>query len=170
MTPAELLSDAYGRLPGLGRAAVADLDLGALVRRPDLGAAPVNPIAWLVWHSARVQDDHLADVMGAEQLWTADGWARRFDLPLADDDIGYGHTAEQVSAVRAPADLLAAHLDAVTERTLAWLPTLAPEDLDRVVDPGWDPPVTLGARLVSVLQDCAQHLGQASYLRGMLGL
>lgn len=170
MTPAELLVDAFDRLPDLGRAAVADLDDATLTRRPEVGGDPVNPIAWLVWHAARVQDDHVADLRGSEQLWTADGWSSRFGLPLADDDIGYGHSSEQVSAVRAPGDLLADYLAAVTASTTAWLAdAVTPEELDRVVDAGWDPPVTVGVRLVSVLGDDTQHLGQAAYLRGMLG-
>jgi hypothetical protein len=37
-----------------------------------------------------------------------------------------------------------------------------------VVDASWDPPVTLGVRLVSVISDDLQHAGQAAYLRGMI--
>jgi hypothetical protein len=40
-------------------------------------------------------------------------------------------------------------------------------DLDRVVDTNWDPPVTLGVRLVSVISDGLQHAGQAAYVRGV---
>ena len=40
-------------------------------------------------------------------------------------------------------------------------------DLDDVVDENWDPPVTRGARLVSVSEDALQHVGQVSYLAGM---
>lgn len=43
-----------------------------------------------------------------------------------------------------------------------------PDDFDRVVDTAWDPPVTLGVRLVSVYDDATQHAGQAAYLRGLL--
>ena len=41
-----------------------------------------------------------------------------------------------------------------------------PDDLDRVVDRRWDPPVTLGVRLVSIADDSLQHAGQAAYVRG----
>jgi hypothetical protein len=44
---------------------------------------------------------------------------------------------------------------------------VTPADLDRVVDKRWDPPVTLGVRLVSVVDDDAQHVGQAAYVRGL---
>jgi hypothetical protein len=46
---------------------------------------------------------------------------------------------------------------------------LSPHDLDRVVDDRWDPPVTMGVRLVSIADDCMQHAGQAAYVRGLLG-
>ena len=36
------------------------------------------------------------------------------------------------------------------------------------MDEAWDPPVTLGVRLVSVISDCLQHAGQAEFIRGIL--
>ena len=53
-------------------------------------------------------------------------------------------------------------------RTVAHLAGLSEADLDRVVDERWDPPVTLGVRLVSVISDDLQHAGQAAYLRGLV--
>ena len=66
-------------------------------------------------------------------------------------------------------ELLASYADAVTDQTLSFVATVRPDDLDRVVDTSWDPPVTLGVRLVSVVGDDLQHLGQASYVKGLLG-
>jgi hypothetical protein len=166
MTPAELLSDAFQRIVEGGTAVVDGLDPDRLAHRPGPDA---NSIAWLVWHLARVQDDHVAEVAGREQVWTARGFAVRFDLPLDESDTGFGHDRDDVAKVRADAGLLAAYLTAVHEQTIAYLETLGPDDLDRVVDRRWDPPVTLGVRLVSVVDDDSQHLGQASYVRGLLG-
>ena len=165
MRSRDVLLDGYGRIPGVVHAAVEGLDEDRLADRLD-GAT--NSVAWLVWHLTRVQDDHVADVAGHEQLWTAAGWAERFALPLDDADTGYGHTGEQVAAVRAPAALLLGYLDAVCARTTEYLRTLGDDDLDRVVDTSWDPPVTLGVRLVSVLDDDLEHAGQAALLRGLL--
>ncbi|WP_143671920.1 DUF664 domain-containing protein, partial [Streptomyces caniscabiei] len=82
----------------------------------------------------------------------------------------YGHGAAQVAAVRvASGDLLTGYFDAVHERTLEYVRGLGPDDLDRVVDERWTPAVTLGVRLVSVLADDLQHVGQAAYVRGLLG-
>lgn len=165
MTPAELLTDAFERVLEGGLAAVDGLTEDQLVHRIDPGA---NSIAWLVWHAARVQDDHVADAAGLQQVWAARGFLDAFDLPLDADDTGFGHTAEQVGAVRASADLLGDYLRATHEQTLAYVGGLKAQDLDRIVDTNWDPAVTLGVRLVSVVNDGTQHIGQAAYLRGLL--
>jgi len=126
-----------------------------------------NSIAWLIWHSARVQDIQLADVAGVEQVWTRDGWVDRFGLDLPRNDTGYGHNAEHVAKVRAPADLLSGYYHAVHKLTLEYIASVTADELSRIVDTNWDPPVTASARLVSIIDDCAQHLGQAAYLQGI---
>jgi uncharacterized damage-inducible protein DinB len=126
-----------------------------------------NTIAWLVWHLTRIQDDHVAEVAGAEQTWTSRDWAKRFALPLNDDDTGYGHSPDQVASVTADAETLTAYFDAVHQQTLAFVGELSATDLERVVDKRWDPPVTLAVRLVSVISDDLQHAGQAAFIRGI---
>ena len=166
MNAKDILADAFGRLPGLVRGAVRGLSPEQLRWAPAEGA---NTIGWLVWHLTRVQDGHLADLLGEEQVYLTGDWARRFGLKGKPSDTGYGHAAAAVAAVR-PEDwhALADYFEAVYERTMAYLAGLTEADLDRIVDEGWDPPVTLGVRLVSVLGDDLQHVGQAAYLRGLL--
>jgi uncharacterized damage-inducible protein DinB len=166
MTPAELLTDAFGRIHESVTGVLDGLDQDLLSARPAPGA---NTIGWLVWHLLRVQDDHVADVAGHAQVWTADGFAERFALPFDDGATGYAMSSDEVGQVRASGELLTAYASAVHERTVSYLDTLSPDDLDRVVDERWDPPVTLGARLVSVVNDDMQHAGQAAYVRGLLG-
>lgn len=165
MDVAALLSEHFDRLPPLVRSAVEDLTPDQLATPPAEGA---NTIAWLVWHLTRIEDDHVADAMGTSQVWEQNGWAERFGLSPGSMDTGYGHSPEEVESVRASADDLIAYHEAVAERTAGFVAGLDADALDRVVDEGWDPPVTLGARLVSVLGDALQHLGQAAYVRGLL--
>ena len=161
-----MLLDLFGRLPELVRSAVRDLSPDQLAYAPADGT---NTIAWLVWHLARIEDDHVADVRGAEQVWADGDWASRFGLPHGTLDTGYGHGAAQVAAVRPESwGTLVEYYEAVHSRTTAYLEHLRDDDLDQVVDDRWDPPVTLGVRLVSVANDAAQHVGQAAYLRGLL--
>jgi uncharacterized damage-inducible protein DinB len=167
MRSRDLLLYAYEQIAETFTGTVEGLSAEDLAARPAPGA---NPIGWLAWHLLRVQDDHLADVAGTEQVWTAQGWADRFGLPVDTGATGYGMSPEEVDAVRVPAaELLLGYCDAVSARTAEFLRGLSDDDLDRVVDTRWDPPVTLGVRLVSVLGDDMQHLGQAAYVRGLLG-
>lgn len=167
MDVAALYLELYDRIPPLVRRAVDGLDLERLTAPPSPGA---NPIAWLVWHVARIQDDHIAEILEAEQLWVEGDWARRFALPPDPGNTGFGHAADDVAAVRPESpEVLLDYLDAVMARTRFLLKDLVPAELDRIVDWGWDPPVTLGVRLVSVACDNLQHAGQAAYVRGLVG-
>ena len=159
------LVELYGRLPDLVDEAVEGLDDATLLRAPAEGA---NPIAWLIWHLTRVQDHHISELCETEQRYLADGWHERFGRGPDPQDHGYGHTAEDVASIRGSADDLLGYYDAVHERTVGFLGRLQPSDLDAVVDEAWDPPVTMGVRLASLVSDCLQHAGQAAYVRGLL--
>jgi hypothetical protein len=160
----ELLLDAFGRIRETVERTLEGLNDASLAVRP---AGTGNSIAWLVWHLARVEDVQVADVAGLDQVWFGQDFVGRFGLPLQHRDTGYGHTSDQVDAVRAPAELLLNYYDAVHRQTVGYLEGLRDEDLDRVVDTRWDPPVTLGVRLVSTIADCLQHAGQAAYAKGL---
>ncbi|CAM02284.1 hypothetical protein SACE_3006 [Saccharopolyspora erythraea NRRL 2338] len=122
-----------------------------------------------MWHLTRVQDDHVSEVAHAEQIWTEQDWVSRFGLPFEPFDTGYGHSTQDVAATEVSSGkLLTGYLDAVHNRTTRYVGGLTDADLDRVVDSAWDPPVTLGVRLVSVIADDLEHAGQAAYIRGVL--
>ncbi|GAA3803633.1 DinB family protein [Streptomyces phyllanthi] len=162
----DLLTDAFGRIKEDVHATVEGLSPDDLNTPPREGA---NSVSWLVWHLTRIQDDHVADAAGQEQVWLSEGWADRFALGLPARDTGYGHTPRKVAQVRVDSgDLLLGYYDAVHERTLVFVDGIGDKDLDRIVDESWTPPVTLGVRLVSVLADDLQHAGQAAYVRGLL--
>jgi len=166
MNTAELLADAHGRIQEVVHEAVEGLTAEELATTPDRGG---NSVAWLVWHLTRVQDDHIAEVTDREQIWTAEDWHGRFGLPFRPSATGFGHSPAQVAEVRvADGALLTGYYDAVHEAALDYLAGLTGTDLDRIVDERWDPPVTLGVRLVSLISDDLQHAGQAAYLRGIL--
>ncbi|MEZ5140368.1 MAG: DUF664 domain-containing protein [Acidimicrobiales bacterium] len=166
MDLADLLIELYDRIPDAVRGAVEGLSPAQLLERP---AAEANTIGWLGWHLVRVQDHHISELLDEPQLWEAGGWAEGFDLAPDPSNTGYGHGPDEVAAVRpASAEAIVAYLDAVAERTRRYLAGLGADDLDRIVDRRWDPPVTLGVRLVSIAEDDLQHAGQAAYLRGLL--
>jgi hypothetical protein len=166
MDVSALLIELYGRIRPLAEEAVS----GATPEQLTATVVPgTNPVGWLVWHLTRVQDDHVAELIGGEQLWAIGEWAPQFGLEPDPSNTGYGHTPGDVATVRPESgEVLLSYLDAVSARTDTFLAGLTPPDLDRVVDRRWDPPVTLGVRLVSIADDSLQHVGQAAYLRGLL--
>jgi hypothetical protein len=165
MTSTDLLIDAFERIRDAVHPAVNGLSPDELAFRIDDQS---NSIAWLVWHLTRIQDDHVAGLDGSAQVWDSGGWADKFALPLDSTDTGYGHGPEDVAAVRAEAPLLLGYFEDVHDKTVQFLATLSEGDLDRVVDRSWDPPVTVSIRLVSVIADDLQHVGQAAYVRGIV--
>jgi hypothetical protein len=162
----EILLDAFDRIRETLHRAVEGLDREGLAFRPD---ADANSIAWLGWHLTRIQDDHVSEIAGREQAWISDGWHERFGMPPDPSNTGYGHSSEQVAAIRpeSPQTILGYH-DAVADRTREYLATVDSQELDRIVDRSYDPPVSVGVRLVSVISDNLQHAGQARYVRGIV--
>ncbi len=160
----DILIDGFDRVRQTVHSTLKRVTEDQLVYRADPES---NTVAWLVWHLTRVQDDHIAEAFGREQVWTASGWVERFQLPFTPDETGYGQSAEEVGAVRASAENLAGYLDAVHARTVECLRGIDESDLERVVDDSYDPPVTLAVRLMSVLSDDLQHAGQAAYVLGI---
>jgi hypothetical protein len=160
----ELLLDAFDRIRETVAAVLDGADDEILLRRPSGNG---NSVAWLIWHLSRVEDTQVASAAGLKQVWTSQGFAGRFNLPLSERDTGYGHSSSQVDAVKAPPELLLDYYDAVHRQTTEFLTSLGDADFDRIVDTRWDPPVTLGVRLVSTIADCLQHAGQAAYAKGL---
>ena len=165
-TTNELLLDVFGRVDEGLRALLPAVPAEDLNVRPD-GVG--NPIGWLVWHLLRVQDDHLSEIAGREQVWTSGGWFERSGLPFPAEAHGYGFTDEQVDQTRFDGtELLSGYQAAVHEMTVDLLGGITAARIDDVIDASWDPPVTVGVRIVSVAEDCLQHLGQANYVAGLL--
>ncbi len=158
-----VLVDAFTRVHELVLAQTKGLTDKASTYRP---GGRGNSIGWLLWHLSRVQDDHVAHAAGVTQVWP--NWRDRFGLPFHDLATGYGQSSADVDAVRVPAELFAGYHADVHQLTIGYLQTLTPAELERVIDERWDPPVTVSVRLVSVISDCLQHLGQADYVRGLL--
>ena len=163
MNARDILLDAYGRIGKIVRQSVDGVDPSRLSYRPEPGS---NSIAWLVWHLTRVQDDHVSEVAGLEQAWITDGWHDRFGMEADPHNTGSGHGPDEVAAIPADPALLLAYHEAVAARSAAYLATVDDVELDRIIDRSYDPPVSVGVRLVSVISDNIQHAGQARYLRG----
>lgn len=166
-TANEILIESLGRVPEGLHAALDGRSEDDILWQPEPGS---NSAGWLTWHLTRVEDDHLAEIGGVEQVWTAQGFARRFDLPYDDAAHGYGQSAADVAAFGVgDAALLLEYQDAVHAQAVRIIEALDDAGFARIVDERWDPPVTAAVRVVSVINDMTQHLGQVAYVLGLAG-
>jgi uncharacterized damage-inducible protein DinB len=162
----DLVIDGLGRVGESLQVALEGLSAEQLAFKPGDHA---NSIGWLAWHLTRVEDDHISELAGRAQAWIEDGWHDRFGRPADTADTGFGHTPAQVAAFKPDsAQLLLDYYAAVHARSLEYVQKLSCQDMDRVIDTNWDPPVTAGVRLISVINDCTQHVGQMAYARGLI--
>ena len=156
-----LLTEGFGRITELYDGVAEGLDERTLHERPD---GTGNPVGWLLWHLARVQDHHVADLADPPQVW--ENFQERFGLANDTDDIGYGHTSEQVDAVRIQdPQLLVDYHHEVTLATARYLAHRRRGGARARGRPGLGPARHGRPRLVSIQGDCLQHLGQAAYVR-----
>lgn len=163
----DVLIEAYGRPRDILKKALDGLTAEQLAYRPSPKA---NSIAWLAWHLTRVQDNHLSKLAGKDQEWISGGWHAKFGKPADPLETGHGYTDQQVAEIRpANPQLLLDYHEAVYQNTVTYLDGLSREDLNRPVDdPRYNPPPTVGVRLVSALTDNTQHAGQINYVRGLI--
>lgn len=162
----QILTDGYGRVGEVMEETLNGLTESDLDWQPNPDS---NSMGWLAWHLTRVQDDHIADLMGEEQLWISEAWHARFNRPPSPADVGWGHSSGDVAAFKSPpAEVLVEYHRAVLARTRQYISMLSEGDLDRELDePQFQPLPTVGVRLVSVMSDNLQHVGQVAYLRGL---
>ncbi len=167
----ELVLDAFARVAEDVREVLHGSNVDDLLWQPEKAS---NPMGWLIWHLSRVEDDHMAGLasmvsgQAVQQVYVTGGFTDRFALPYPSGAVGYGMTADQVRAftVSGP-DVLGEYYDAVHGQTLSIVGTLQDADYATIVDRRWTPPVTAAVRLVSVINDVTQHVGQAAYVKGL---
>lgn len=155
------LNEYYGKL----KQTVEGLSPAELLWQP---GPESNHILWTVWHMARVSDRWAnATVLGGEELWTRDGWAKK--LGMSEDRYGRGETPDQVR--RFPAvdiALVLDYFDASHASVLAMIDALERADLDREVhSESRGESLNIGWILGHILAEESQHLGQIAYIRGL---
>ncbi|WP_054952917.1 mycothiol transferase [Flaviflexus massiliensis] len=161
-----LLSDAFARPLEVFTRLIDNHSVEELNWKPE-GAD--NSIAWLAWHTAREIDVQIAHLESRNDLWERDGWVSKFGLDLPADSMGYGHTPGEAQAVKIDdKQLLLDYLRATVEDATRYVATVDDEAMEEIIDKNWDPPVMRATRIVSIIDDAAQHAGQADYLGGMI--
>ena len=162
----DLLIDGFGRVYETMKEVLEGLSQDDLNWQP---RHDCNSIGWECWHATRGHDAQVADLMGEEQLWIKEKWYAKFGRIPDPKDTGFGHTTEQVTAFKSPpVNILLEYEHSVSERSKRYFLCLSKTDLDRQLNEPWyQPPPTVGVRLVSIMTDSIIHAGQAAYIRGL---
>jgi len=163
----DLVVDGYRRVAGTLEEYLKGLTPQDMDQQPRPDS---NSIGWLAWHTTRGQDSQIAALMGEPQLWISEGWHQKFGRPADPKDTGFGHAPADVAAFKSPpVETQLAYQRAVLARTERYLASLTPDDLARQLNEPWFQPLpTVGVRLVSIMADNLQHVGQIGYARGLL--
>ncbi len=134
--------------------------------RPDC-----NSIGWLAWHLTRSHDRNISELMEQEQLWIRDKWHAKFNRAPDPAETGFGYSSEDVSTFRSQdGKTLLEYHHAVLELAKRYISgTLSETELKREsASPTFGNVATVRRRLVGVVNDGLQHVGQAAYVRGLL--
>ena len=162
----DLLADGYSRVYAFMKHTLTGLNQDDLNWQPK---GDCNSIGWLAWHLTRQQDAQISSLTGEDQLWIKDKWHIKFDRPADPEDIGFGHTKEQVQTFKSPdINTLLDYQKSVSERSKDYFTILSKADLDKELDEPWFQPLpTIGVRIISILEDSLLHAGQMAYIRGL---
>lgn len=164
MELAEFITGIFMRISQVLETALDGLTEDEINQQPN---PECNSIGWMVWHLTRVQDRFIAMLSNNEQVYIAGKWYEKFNRGADPQDIGYGHSSEDLANFKAPdtKTLLDYHYDTL-EKTKQYTNRISPGELDRVIDNSRAPTVAL--RLTAFISDNLQHAGQVAYLRGWL--
>lgn len=129
-----------------------------------------NPIAWLLLHTGRAEDNSFARWIehGSLTVWTRMGLDRQTGLRVDDPafSVGGGWTTEQVGAFPyPPLPQMLQYLAEVRTRSIAVIQEMDPARLDQPLRP--DRPGTIGGYLYGGPQHESSHRGVIEYVRGL---
>ncbi len=165
MSASRIIGAVFGANTGLMQMALDGLTDEDLMKRP---SDQTNPIGWLVWHNARVEDGVVSGLMDEPQIWISDGWHEKFGMEAEPQNAGVGHTLDQVTTLKPKLETLKGYGEAVRSRTLAYLPKLDSADLEEEVPTILGDKRKLGDYLGGFLLDHLHHSGHIGYLRGYI--
>ncbi|WP_312975554.1 DinB family protein [Corynebacterium sp.] len=164
MKATDVLQDLAGRVRDAVGEIPRDLPTEVVNAHP---AGHPNSLAWLLWHTGRELDVQLSGLTSGEQVWTSEEYDSSSGVQGAGESMGFGQSPVQAREVSAAeVGPVIDYVTSVCDAVDTYLSTLGDADLDAVIDDAWDPPVTRGVRLISILHDAVIHLGQAAYVLG----
>ena len=163
-----LITDFFIRISQELERVLDGLTIDDLNQRP---RSDCNSIGWLAWHLTRSYDRNLSELARKEQLWIKDDWYTRFDRAPDPTETGFSHSSEDATAFRSPdSKTILEYHHAVLGLAKQYVTNrLSETDLKRKVrSPTLKNVATVRGRLLGIISEGLQHVGQAAYVRGLL--
>jgi len=144
-----------------------------VVYRPSANA---HSIGFSIWHALRAWDSYYALIIRTESLYEKENWAQRFGFDMRGKGVGgagvgTGFTPEDIAEMKLNVDVLKEFLERTWDITRNTLGKTGDDGLMRdVVVSWWNPSTTTIARVLShIVAHTYVHIGEAEYIRGLLG-
>jgi hypothetical protein len=132
-------------------------------------AAEANPIAFLFWHAARVEDKNVSEWQNKDSVWKENRWYLKLKL----DEKAYGTGFEQADVnkiTKLPFDQVVEYAEKVFRDTEIYIQSLDEDKLDYAPNserPNWTVAMMLNS---FVIAHGWWHLGEIRYLKGLQGM
>ncbi len=163
-----LITDYFIRISDELERVLDGLTIEDLNKQPVPGA---NSIGWLAWHLTRSDDRNLSELYRKQQLWIKDRWHERFGRVPDPSETGVGHNSEEMVSFESPdGKTILKYHHAVLERAKKYIENnLSEAELKRrVKSPTLKNTNTVRGRLLGIVSEGFQHVGQAAYVRGLI--
>lgn len=158
------LKEQMQALHGTLEAAVRDCSADALTRK--LPGSTINSIGAIYAHTIFSEDGLVNGLIrGGTPVYFAGGWAPKVGLDMPQGGM------EPDWTVKLDVNVFRQYAAAVYEATNEYLDTVSDAELDRIVDPGFAPPMPVRSFIANLLAwHAATHQGEISALKGVMGL
>ncbi|MFC1988536.1 DinB family protein [Chloroflexota bacterium] len=130
-------------------------------------ASGCNSMGLILFHAARSEDSFVQSTLqGKPRIWETGKWYNK--LKMAESETGSHYSIDQVNLFPVP-DIknLLAYYDEVRANTVDYLNNLPPNEFERQVMRR-SSESTVAEIFSIIVSHAAQHMGEISYLRGML--
>jgi len=158
-----LLQQQMQALHGTMEAAIGDCSADALTRK--LPSSTINSIGAIYAHTIFSEDGLLNGlVRGGTPVYHGGGWAEKIGLDMPQGGM------EPDWDVTLDINLFRQYAAAVYQATDDYLTSVSDAELEKIVDPGFAPPMAAGSFVANLLAwHVATHQGEISALKGVQG-
>jgi uncharacterized damage-inducible protein DinB len=138
-------------------------------------AQTANTIGFILWHILRTWDGYLALILEKGEIYEEGEWQERFGFDtrgrgVEGSGMGTGFKPEDVAVVTPEVEVLNEYLKVLLKETISYLKNNDEASLGREMTvPWWGFPTPVARVFSHIIGHSYFHLGEAQYIRGLMG-